>query len=203
MSELTVFLAPTGVAEGVRDVLKDLSAVGMVRPFLWVDGADADLAPTAASWVENGREFDTTVQEVVSSQRIVVLRLCVFVPLTGTLPALEIAIERRVSELLASTSGGANVVRLRLLLGRPGSTPPSNAVLALDGWHNLLLAPEDARGPGMGHVALSATDNALEMGRHAAPVVAAVSGLWADVEHAPFDTKPVLPGNLVSLARSF
>lgn len=203
MSELTVFLAPTGVAEGVRDVLKDLSAVGMVRPFLWVDGADADLAPTAASWVENGREFDTTVQEVVSSQRIVVLRLCVFVPLTGTLPALGINIERRLSELLASTSGGANVVRLRLLLGRPGSTPPSNAVLALDGWHNLLLAPEDARGPGMGHVALSATDNALEIGRHAAPVVAAVSGLWADVEHAPFDNKPVLPGNLVSLARSF
>lgn len=203
MAELTVFLAPTAVGSGIKDVLKDLSAVGLVRPFLWVDGIDADGSPVAATRVEHGREFDTTIQEVVASQRILVLRLAVFVPLTGDVPALAIDTERRLAELLASTSGGARVVRLRLLLGRPGGTPPSNVVLALDGWHNVLIAPEDARGPGMGHIALSGDDNGLEIGRHAAPVVAAVSGLWADVDHAPFDDKPVLPGNLVSLTRSF
>ncbi|MDJ0362439.1 hypothetical protein [Rhodococcus sp. H29-C3] len=203
MAALTVFLATPGVAGGIKDVLKDLSAVGLIRPFLWVDGSEADRSPVAATRVEHGREYDTTIEEVVASQRILTLRLSVLVPLTGQSPALSIDTERRVAELLASTSGGARVVRLRLLLGRPGCVPPTNTVLALDGWHNILIAPEDARGPGMGHIALSAEDNGLEIGRHAAPVVAAVSGLWADVEHAPFDDKPVLPGNLLSLTRSF
>lgn len=202
MANLTVFLAPSRVADGVKDVLKDLSAVGLLRTFLWVEGSILDNTPIPATRVELGREYDTTVQHVLASARIDVVRLCVFVPLSGLDPALHVDRERSLADLLTSTSGGARVVRLRLLLGRSGSTPPPGSVIALDGWHNVLIAPEDARGPGMGHVALG-DDGPVELGRHTAPVVAAIAGLWSEVDHTPFDDKPILPGNLVCLTRSF
>ncbi|KXF52783.1 hypothetical protein AXA44_09415 [Rhodococcus sp. SC4] len=203
MSELTVFLAPRGIAEGVKDVLKDLSAAQLIEPFIWIDDDGAAKNPVEAVRVERGSEYDTTLQEVVSTHRIDVLRLGVLVPVIGGEEPLDTGVERRIAELATSTSGGARVVRVRLLLARPGSAPTADAVCALDGWHNVLVAPEDARGPGMGHVALGPATGPADLGRFAAPVVAGVTGLWSDVEHAPLDDKPVLPGHLVRIARSF
>lgn len=203
MAELTVFLAPRGIAEGVRDVLKDLSAARLIEPFIWIDGGLATENPVPAVRVEGGVEYDTTLQDVVSSQRLDVLRVCVLVPVLAGEDPLSTDVERRIAELATSTSGGARVVRIRLLLARPGVAPAPEAVLALDGWHNVLVAPEDARGPGMGHVALGPATGSADLGRFAAPVVAGVTGLWTDVDHAPLDDRQVLPGHLVRIARSF
>lgn len=203
MPDMTVLIAPLGVADGVKDVLKDLSAGRLVDPFVWISGPDAEQSPMRAIRVELGREYDTTLQDVVSSQRIDTLRLAVLVPLLGNSTVIDVDVERRVAELLASTSGGASMVRIRLLVARPGRDSSVNAAIALDGWHNVLIAPEDARGPGMGHVALGPTSDPIDVGRFAAPVVAALTGLWTDVDHAPLDETAVLPGHLVRLARSF
>ncbi|WP_407441018.1 magnesium transporter [Rhodococcus sp. (in: high G+C Gram-positive bacteria)] len=205
MNVLTVILASPGVADGVRDVLRDLSAADLVAPFLWVDDAQIPLDGTRIPTVETVRGTDraATLQDVLASRRVDLVRLCVLVPTAAGSVPVRAKSERMFAELLSSNAGGARLIRIRLLLQRPGDERSGTAVPALAGWHNLLIAPEDSRGPGMGHESLVLTTDAIDVGRHAAPVVAGVAGLWTDVDHAPFDDEPVLPGNSLRVVRSF
>ncbi|CAM3120737.1 hypothetical protein DFJ75_3456 [Williamsia muralis] len=199
MAAVTVFIAPHGTADGVLSALTDLSAAALVDPFVWVaESATTDAALT----VHEGRAYDTTVQQVLSTQRIDLLRICVLVPLVGGPVAASSGQERRISDLLASTSGGARIVRVRCLIARPG-TVAAQSPEVLDGWHNILIAPEDAQGPGMGHIQLDPSTDPVEIGRHSAPAVASLLGLWAGLDHRPLDSSPVLPGQVIRLARSF
>ncbi|PXW31296.1 UNVERIFIED_CONTAM: hypothetical protein DES50_10562 [Williamsia faeni] len=199
MATVTVFIAPRGIADGVLGALCDLSAGALIDPFVWV----AESATTdAALSISDGRAYDTTVQQVLSSQRIDVLRICVLVPLVGGPIAESSGQERRITDLLASTSGGARIVRVRCLIARPG-TVAAQSPEVLDGWHNILIAPEDAQGPGMGHIQLAPSTDPVEIGRHSAPAVASLVGLWTGLDHRPLDDAPVLPGQVIRLARSF
>lgn len=200
MTSVTVFVAPRGSADGVLAALCDLSASSLVDPFVWVaDSADSVDTGVAVS-VHDGQAHDTTVQEVLSTRRIDILRICVLVPVTDAVgPSSQ---HRRITDLLASTSGGARVVRVRAIVARPGSVSPSSPEI-LDGWHNILIAPEDAQGPGMGHVQLEPTSSPVEAGRHCAPALASLLGLWTGLDHRPLDDAPVPPGQVLRLARSF
>lgn len=205
MKALTVILGSAGPARGVRDVLTDLSAAGLVSPFLWIDadGLRQGATQVVAAEVAGGVETEVALQDVLATRIIDRVRVCVVVPCgTGATP-VDAGFERAIAELVASNSGGAQVSRLRLLVRRPGEDRSEAAVLAPAGWHNLLIAPEDSRGPGMGHISLSATGDPIAVGRHAAPVVAGVAGLWTDAAHAPFDHVPVLPGDALRVVRSF
>ncbi|MGW6694919.1 magnesium transporter [Rhodococcus sp. NPDC054953] len=202
---LTVVLGPGGPVRGVREVLTDLSAAGLVSAFVWVDdsGVSAHAARVSAYEIDGGVTRAVQLQDLLAARRVDRVRVCVLVPCAeGTTPVTA-ETERAVAELVSSNSGGADVVRLRLLLLRPGDRRSGSAVMTRAGWHNLLIAPEESRGPGMGHLSLRATDDSTAVGRHAAPVVAGVAGLWADVAHAPFDGDPVLPGNALRVVRTF
>src|SRR5574340_488226 len=205
MTVLTVLLASQGPAQGVRDVLTDLSAAGLVSPFLWIDEGGIEPGATRVPVIEvaDGTQSSRLLQDVLASRRIGRVRLCVLVPLLDGAEPVGVESERAVSDLLVANSGAADVVRLRLLLARPAGEPSPEAVPALAGWHNLVIAPEDSRGPGMGHESLAATGDPVAIGRHAGPVIAGVAGLWADAGHAPFDDAPVLPGNAIRVVRSF
>ncbi|OYD71417.1 hypothetical protein [Rhodococcus sp. OK302] len=205
MSVLTVFLAAHGPADGVRDVLTDLSAAGLVDPFLWIDEHDA-MAGTAgvtATSVVGGESSTIALQNVLASTRVTRVRLCVLVPFIEGAQAVRVDSERAIADMLVANSGSAQLVRLRMILTRGGASVPESAVPALAGWHNLLIAPEDSNGPGMGHVSLEATTDAVVIGRNAAPVIAGIAGLWAHAQHAPFDDLHVVPGDAIRLVRSF
>jgi hypothetical protein len=64
------------------------------------------------------------------------------------------------------------------------------------GWHNVYVAPEDAEGPGDHRVVLdSAAYDLVESGRHAAPTIAGIVGLWTGVDRCLFDDDArYLPG---------
>lgn len=204
MAAITCVLAPAGVAAGVLDVLTDLSAAGLLARFVWVTDPDEAGPPRVLTRVQDGRATDVTLQEILTEDHIDIVRVCVLVPLVGDVTPLTVGQERYLANLLASSAGGAaRTVRVRALLARPGMMHPAQARLGVDGWHNLLIAPEDARGPGLGHIGLPASDSAADIGRHSAPVLAAVLGLWRDIEHAPLDQAPVVPGEVVRLTRSF
>lgn len=205
MSVLTVLLASEGPAQGVRDVLTDLSAAGLVSPFLWIDegGIEPGTTRVHVTEVADGVESSRLLQDVLASRHSRRVRLCVLVPLVDGAEPVGVESERAVSEMLVANSGSADIVRLRLLLARKGGEPASEVVPALAGWHNLVIAPEDSRGPGMGHESLAATGDPIAVGRHAGPVIAGVAGLWTDARHAPFDDAPVLPGNAIRVVRSF
>ena len=200
MSDLTVILAHRGTADGVLDVLQDLSAVGLVEPFMWVLDQDAARSTVVATMVRGGRREQTTLQATLASQNFQRVRLGVVVPLVGAQPVATGA-QQVLSELLTSSSGGAVVTRVRVLIARPGG--PRVASASVEGWHNVLVAPEDSRGPGSGHVLLTPSDDAVEIGRHAAPAIASALGMWADVDHAPLEGAAPPPGQVIRVIRSF
>src|SRR5574340_502882 len=120
MTVLTVLLASQGPAQGVRDVLTDLSAAGLVSPFLWIDEGGIEPGATRVPVIEvaDGTQSSRLLQDVLASRRIGRVRLCVLVPLLDGAEPVGVESERAVSDLLVANSGAADVVRLRLLLAR-------------------------------------------------------------------------------------
>lgn len=203
MSALTVLMAPTGPAGSVLSALTDLSAAGLVDDFLWVPDPSEHTPLTTVTLVSRGRVHDVGLTELVAGRRTSLLRVCSVVPALPGARRLSVADETSLVDRLISATGAGAVTRIRTLVARPPAVSGSTNELAVPGWHNVVLSPEDARGPGFGRVPLTAVDAAHDIGRHSAPVIAGLVGLWSGVDHAPLDTLPVVPGESVRLARSF
>jgi hypothetical protein len=201
MTALTVFLAPDGPADGVLDVLADLSGGGLIDPFLWV--AASDVTTTGAGAVEierGGRRTRTSIQEALADRRPTIVRLCVVVPISVRPEAVDVLTERRLAEFVEFAGGGASMTRIRCVVTRPGATAGPD-LLARNGWHNVLVAPEDANGPAANRQVLPPTDDRVEIGRHAATTIAGLLALWTGLDDCPLDGRPVESG--VRVARAF
>jgi hypothetical protein len=205
MSVLTVVLAPHTQAEEILAVLTDYSAVGLLARFVWVDSADAGASPLPATLVTDGRANPVVLQQIVTAQRHERLRLAVLVPLEApTASRVRLAVEQQVEQIMRFGAMGAPITLLRLLYTHGAAaavTADPSAVL--EGWHNLLIAPEDSAGPGLGSVTLDRLTDPLDVARHVAPVVAGAAGLWAGIERTPFDSLGILPGLTIRAVRAF
>ncbi|GED99466.1 hypothetical protein [Gordonia crocea] len=203
MSALTVLMAPTGAAGSVLSALTDLSAAGLVDDFLWVADPSAQTPVVSVQMVAGGRVREVGLTELVASRRTTRLRLCSVVPALPGTPRSSVADETAVANQLIGTTGAGEVTRVRALITRPPAVAGAGRELAVPGWHNIVISPEDARGPEFGRVPLTEQASADDLGRHAAPVIAGLVGLWSGVDHAPLDGLQVVPGESVRLARSF
>lgn len=202
MASLVVILAPSGPAVAVREVLTDLSAVGLIEPLVWVSAEAVEQSQVAALSVVEGRSSGTTLQAIATGARVERVRLVVLVPVVEGATQVESRTEQKVAELLGNTMGGVPLTRIRAIITRAGdatTTPHLGRV----GWHNVLLAPEQAAGPSLGHSLLQATSDRLDIGTQAATAVAGIAGLWTGVAGSPLDAESVDPGESVRLARSF
>ncbi len=207
MRALTVIVAPHVHTDDLVGVLVDYSAAGLLGAFAWVDAQDAGGPATSATLVRDGRCETVVLQQVLTGERYDRVRVAVLVPLD--IPAGErapLAAEQFVEQAVRSTAIGARITLLRLLLtsGTTGGQPSHPGLsVVVEGWHNLLVAPEDSAGPGLGAVAWGPLAEPLDLATRAAPVVAAIAGLWAGVEQTPFDTVEILPGQTVRAVRAF
>jgi hypothetical protein len=121
--------------------------------------------------------------------------------------------EDQLAMRIALARGPATVERLRCVVTRQGAVlrqaqdsraaQDVGGALAREGWHNIVISPEDAAGPGLGHRMLPATDDALAVGPPAAAVLAGLTGLWEGVPQAPLDDQAILPGQTVRVARGY
>ncbi|MFW6598191.1 hypothetical protein ACQBAU_15935 [Propionibacteriaceae bacterium Y2011] len=200
MTALTVLVAPPGVMNGVRDALTDWSAVGLCNPFAWVDAATVQPNLVPCLGVHDGRSYGSGLQQVLSSSRYARVRICVLVPLVDDAEPVSAAVESQVAQLVLGNAQ-ARVELVRLLIARPDAA--TRHEVAREGWHNILLSPEDSRGPGLGRQVLSSSSDVLAVGAHAAAGVAGLTGLWRQVPEAPLDDTNPPPGRTVRLARSF
>lgn len=204
-SALTILLAPPGVMNAVRDALTDWSAVGLIEPFLWIDSSTITSHRVPAIGIADGRPHGTAVQYALSGSRYGRIRICSLVPLLGegddpaTTP-VSAAIEAQVAQLVLSNAQ-AKVDLVRLLVARPDAAP--RAEVAREGWHNILISPEDSRGPGMGRRVFTDDNDPLHLAGPAAAAVAGLVGLWSGVAEAPLDSVSPPPGHTVRLARTF
>lgn len=202
---LTVLLAPPEHTEEILAVLADYSAVGLVDPFAWVAAGDVGGPSTPATLVRDGQSTPVVLQQLLTGERYDRIRVAVLVPIEApTAQRVPLAAEQAVEQSVRSSSMGAPISLLRILL-TPGHSVPTAPELALvlEGWHNLLVAPEDSAAPGLGAVPWGRLTDPLDVAQQAAPVVAGICGLWAGIEQSPFDTLEILPGQTVRAVRAF
>ena len=205
MRSLTVLVVPRAYADEVVAVLVDYSAVGLVDPFVWVDGAALGGAATPAVLVRDGQSDGIVLQQLLTAERYDRIRVAVLVP-TAAPDAARVpqAAEQAVEQTVRSSSMGARVGLVRMLLTTGADRPVTpDAALLLEGWHNLLGAPDDSAAPGLGAVPWGRLDDPLDVAQRVAPVVAGVTGLWAGLDGSPFDTLEILPGQTVRAVRAF
>lgn len=203
MSALTVFVAPSGPSDGVLAALTDLSAAGLVDEFAWITDPAAGQQPATLMLVDSGAARDVALAEFVAGRRVGALRICSVVPIAEGAHRLSISAQLGVGSALASATGATQVIRIRAILtGSAGIDGPSEA-LAVEGWHNVVISPEDSRAPGFGRVPIPAAPTPGDLGRFGGPVIAGLTGLWTGIDHTPLDDAPILPGQVIRLARSY
>ncbi|MGJ3509669.1 hypothetical protein [Enemella sp. A6] len=199
---LVVLVAPPGPADGVVETLVDWSAAGLVAPFAVVDPSSMGSGMIAATVVDNGHRTGMGLDDVVTVRRWRRVRLCVLVPVLGEAPAASSRIEHAVHEVVLRTGAVPQVELLRCLITRPASGT-GRGEFAREGWHNLLIAPEESRGPGRGQTLLDPATDPVTIGPDAAAAIAGVTGLWSGLSEAPLDGVTPDPGRTIRLVRSF
>ena len=203
MSAFTVFIAPAGRADGVLAALGDLSAAGLIERFGWIADPPADVPTDRLTVVEGGLAADVRLDQFVTTQRTTMLRVCSLVPAYAGDRRLSIPAELSAVSALATATAAGAVVRIRCLLTGPQGCATDIHGAVVEGWHNIIVSPEDSRGPDFGRVPTAADPSPASLGRTAAPVLAGLCGLWSGLSHAPLDDAAVLPGRVVRLARSY
>jgi hypothetical protein len=202
---LTVLVVPQARTEEIIAVLADYSAVGLLAAFAWVGATDIGRAATPATLVRDGRSEPVLLQQLLTAARYERIRVAILVPTDA--PAAErvpLAAEQTVEQIVRSSAMGARISLLRVLLTGGDAVPTTpDQNLVLEGWHNLLIAPEDAAAPGLGAVPWGPMTDPLDVAQYTAPVIAGIAGLWAELDQTPFDTLEILPGQTVRAVRAF
>lgn len=198
-----VVIAPRDVGADILSVLHDWSAVGLVEPFLWVDAEVVAAGPllrvpgvavvAGRLTVVDGREY------LADSGRPDVLRVCAVDPLQG--PSVRHA-AGRLLDYLASSLPGVATTRVHVALTYVGMQA-GRAFDVTDGWHNIVLAPEEASSAESPRVLVTAEDDPNSLAMHYAAGLAGLLGLWASDSQCPLEKVDVPLAQGVRLARSY
>lgn len=203
MSALTILLSPGEHADGVIAGLTDLSAAGLINEFGWIRCVAGSSRIEKVTLVTEGRSTDVSLEQLVTGRQIPALRVATLVPATPDAVPADLGTEIAAANGLVSVSGAMSVTRVRFLLAGPEGIAGDLDSLVIEGYHNVLVSPEDSRAPAFGRIATPTSPGPQEFARFAAPAVAGVTGLWSGVAHAPLDGVDPLPGRVVRLTRSF
>lgn len=203
--ELTVLIGPPAVAATMVDVLSDWSASGIVDPVVVVD--ESALRPgdfrIPAHVIVGGISEATSMQSYLADRvGFTRARVVAVGRLRATAESPSAGIATLVVGELRRTLPSVSIVQAQVigatLLG--GQLPAEVAWL---GWHNIVVAPEDSLAPGAGVERLASDANRGLLDTHLLTSVCTVAGAWAHAQGSPLDDLQPLPGNQVTLFRSF
>lgn len=198
---LTVLLGPEGPLVGVRDVLADWVCAGLIDGFAWTHPAAAIRGEPLAYITTDGPRA-VNLDDLLTRQRPDIVRLLVLHPRWEGAPGGASEVTAGARALAALAEGGrTRIVRAHVHIAR--GQAPKQAPAAYEGWHNLLVSPEDSYEPGDRSALLAADGDAVDIGLHAATSVAAVGGLFRGVPESPLDTAIVPRGSQILVLRSY
>lgn len=202
MRVLNLLLAPEGPLAGIRDVLVDWSAAGLLDDVHWVEPSMLEGGADAALLVHQGELRGMSLQALAGRERVDGIRLCVLVPaLAGVDPASR-ADEQAIIDVLERSFASVPVTRVRAIVTRAEADARVPG-LVVAGWHNVVLSPEDSIGPGMGRTRLDEATDTADLGRFAAASIAGLLALWTGVERSPLDGERLIDGQRARLSRSY
>ncbi|MDD0859590.1 hypothetical protein NHF46_21530 [Arthrobacter alpinus] len=203
MVALNVLLAAKGQLAGLRDVLTDWSALGLVDGFVWVEPDMVTATGISGIAVTDGNQQAVSLQSLAAGAGNYD-RVRVAVLVNAGADAVQVPTEtaQRVALFLESSFGGRPVTRIRAVTARIQDLETVQE-LAHEGWHNVVFAPEESSGVNQGHSLLYSTVDPFEIGRHAAVNCAGILGMWHGMSGSVLDHEMLLPGTNARLVRAF
>jgi hypothetical protein len=196
-----IILAPAGPIRSVRDVLHDWSALGLIDPFLWVEPPGIGAYEVRALLIRAGNISGVDLIPTLSEFQSDAVQLCALVPAITGAAVLPTALEWQLAQLVGTVS---NPILVRCTIARQGASPHHAVDPCVEGWHNIVLAPEDSEGPrGRRPLPLVETSDLAQIGRDAAGGLTGLLGLWSGMTERPLDRVRVTSGRNARLCRSF
>jgi hypothetical protein len=189
----------------VLDLLRDWSAAGLLTEFVWVQeselAVDAALSRTPCSVVSAGRLSRKLLSDHLADARgVQAIRLLVVGVVGAEAAVVEHASAQRLNNALRQGSG--EVVPIHCVLARHGAGRWRTDV-GWAGWHNAVVAPEEAWHPGAFPEVLYDGGDDDEFLGHCALAAAGSAGLWLGMSEGPFDAQPQPVGGSTVVTRTF
>ena len=203
-SDVVVIAARRPVAVALQAVLHDWMVQGLVNPCRVVD-LDSILdgqpaVPVAA--VEPDGVRTAALQQDLAHTRVGRIRLAV----VGVVDEEETSVTpqqaARVLEAIRETVPSVKCVQLNISAGSPGAEWAGRAV-ALFGWHNLAVSPEESVAPSQGSAPLTRSADDPRWWLHLAGTLCSLTALWPGQVSAPFDERQAPSGGLIVPVRAF
>lgn len=202
MTSETIFVAPPN-QRAVLSALIDLSALGLLRPFGWINApGDPGQAPDHHDpkmvWVKDGTLSLKSLGEVAHRHDVDGLNLILLVPLgLGSEEALSRDAESFYQERIGFSSRGSSNTRVLI----PWTDSGEVEALGRSGWRNVLLSPEISRDPKFNGVPW--WGDAPHIPGIVATDLAALGGLTGVVEATPFDGHSGFHSDRVQVVKTF
>ena len=204
-SDLVVVAARRATHVTVLDVLRDWSSLGLVGPVCLVD---IDAIRPGELWIpaivlEDGASRPVVLQEELSSRAYTgVARLCGLTEVGQQVVGPSDDIGMSLLGSVTNALPGVEIVRLHVVGVALQGTRPGEDLCWL-GWHNVLVAPENAQAPTTGVSPIVYTPGDPVRISHFVAAVCSLAGLWAAEPSGPLDKRPVAPGRVLVAARTF
>lgn len=201
MSDLTILVTENPLLAGIPAALRDWSAAGLIRTFVWVPSlASPGGRGIEARLIEGGDVTVTSIGDLLARRSPDHVRI---IALTSDItPGGEsTALAERVLAGVRGAGGAIRTTAIQLLVTRIGArTGQLNGIV---GWHNVVISPDDAAGPSRPHTTLDGPATDEDLARYALPAVAVVGALFDTVQAAPFDDVPAPPSGEFRVLRAF
>lgn len=204
---LTVFLGRGRLAHGIRQTLEDFTVTGLIRDLVWVD---ADSFKNSASSVTHLRMTEAGEPEITrapfnalvsrsGTQRLYLGVINTVGPDDTKIGSAELA---ALNTAIDSVGSGHRTHRTNLIITAVG-VPMEGSLPILRGYTNLLLAPEDSRGPDASPVPyhFDALDNRFTL--HCVAGIASLFGVWEGSTSAAVENFDPGSGHSLRLVRAF
>lgn len=198
-SELTLLVTARDGTTVIQQALRDWVIAGVAKSHAML--RTQELGDGPCHHVTSAGTEVTSVQDLLAQERPRRARVVVLHELLPDRPPLPFdAVTELLGRLTAAAGPDCAWTRCVLHITGPGAAP---APEAHDGWHNIVISPEDSHAPGEPLVVVDRGPAGSNHAIYATPAVAAISGLLAGQKGAPIDDWPVTPGQHVIVARAF
>lgn len=203
MRDLTLLAGTGRWGRAVLDVLTDLATTGLIREFMWLDLDEMHQQEILVLTVSESGVSSRPLARELALSRCDLIRMCVVDPhLVGAQP-VGLQDFQRLAALVSESLPAARKSQVRALVVRPAEPGTAPSMVAYNGWHNVILSPENAQSPFHGTETLRQPTSAAQVGRHEAFAIASLMGMWGRDDVGPLDDESTGAGEVFRLFRAF
>lgn len=200
MNDLTILVTESPALAAIPAALRDWSAAGLIRPFVWVPPPGAGLRGVESRFVEAGDVAASSIGDLLARRSPRRVRILALTSDLGPGSA-STRVAQEVLTGVAGAGGEIKTTQAQVVITRLGVR--SGRLSGIEGWHNLLISPDDAAGPTRPHTTLEGSASDEDLARFALPAVAVLGALFDGLDVGPLDDFPPPPGAPFRVVRAF